>query len=175
MGVDVEQPSLSWKLQDSRVGARQTAYRILVATRPLLLDSDKPDVWDSGRVHSDRSIGVAYGGPALQPETRYYWKVQVWDKDGRPYGDSDASWWETGLRDNWKASWIGYEDLEHRSIRAARPRWITNAAVASHSGDGATRHDFRLSFDLSGTVKRAALYVTGEDTAAAWINGEQLA
>jgi alpha-L-rhamnosidase len=174
MGVDAEQPSLSWKLHDPGVRARQTAYRILVATRPLLLDANKPDVWDSGRVNSDRSIGVAYGGPALLPETRYYWKVQVWDKDGKPYEDSDASWWETGLHGGWKAGWIGYEDLEHRSIRAARPRWITNSAVASYNGDGATRHDFRLSFDVSGTVKRAALYVTGEDTAAAWINGEQL-
>jgi alpha-L-rhamnosidase len=131
-------------------------------------------VWDSGRISSSQSIGVTYAGPALLPEARYYWKVEVWDKDGKPYADSDPSWWETGLHDNWKASWIGYEDLERRSIRAARPRWITNAAVPSYSGDRATQHDFRLSFNIPGAVKRAALYVTGEDTAAAWINGEQL-
>lgn len=174
MGVDVERPHLSWKLHDPRVGAKQTAYRILVARQSHLLDIDKPDVWDSGRVNSDQSIRVTYGGPALLPETRYYWKVRVWDKDGRPYADSAASWWETGLQQQWQASWIGYEDLEHRSIRKARPGWITNPAVQGYRGDGATQHDFRLSFNLSGTVKRAALYVTGEDTAGAWVNGEQI-
>jgi alpha-L-rhamnosidase len=174
MGVDTERPNLSWKLHDPRVGAKQTAYRILVATRLLLLDSGKADVWESGRVNSDRSVGVAYGGPALQPETRYYWKVEVWDKDGKPYEDSETSWWETGLHDDWKATWIGYEDLERRSIRAARPRWITNPAVPAHTGDAATQHDFRLTFNVPTAVKRAVLYVTGQDTAAAWINGEQL-
>jgi alpha-L-rhamnosidase len=117
---------------------------------------------------------VAYGGPALSPETRYYWKVQVWDKDGRPYEDSASSWWETGLQGKWQAKWIGYEDLEHRSIRAARPGWITNPAVQGYTGDGATQHDFRLSFHVPRAVKRAALYVTGEDTAAAWVNGQQI-
>ena len=174
IGVDAERPSLSWDLHDSRTGAKQTAYRIVVASQSRLLDSGKPDVWDSGRVESDQSAGVAYGGPTLHPETRYYWKVRVWDKDGKPYAESDASWWETGLGDNWKASWIGYEDLEHRSIRAARPGWITNASVPSYKGDGAARHDFRLAFNVPGAVKRAALYVTGEDTAAAWINGKQI-
>ena len=73
--------SFSWKLQDGRIGAKQTAYRILVARDPDILKKGNADVWDSGRVESDRSIGVAYGGPNLAPETRYYWRVQVWDKD----------------------------------------------------------------------------------------------
>src|SRR6201999_1360653 len=34
--------------------------------------------------------------------------------------------------------------------------------------------NFRLSFDIPGAIKRAALYVTGEDSAGAWINGEQI-
>jgi alpha-L-rhamnosidase len=174
LGVDTERPTLSWKLHDSRLGASQTGYRILVASGPLLLSSGKPDVWDSGHVTSDQSVGVVYGGPTLLPETRYYWQVQVWDKDGKPYQKSAASWWETGLHGKWQANWIGYEDLERRSIRAARPGWITNPAVPTYKGDGATQHDFRLSFSVPDSIKRAVLYVTGEDSAAAWINGEQI-
>ena len=37
-----------------------------------------------------------------------------------------------------------------------------------------SRHDFRLGFDLAQPVKRAVLYVTGKDTAAAWVNGKQV-
>jgi alpha-L-rhamnosidase len=71
----------SWQLQDDGFAARQTAYRIEVATKPSLL-SGKPDVWDSGRIPSDKSFGVAYGGPQLAASTRYYWRVQLWNATG---------------------------------------------------------------------------------------------
>ena len=83
--LDTPQPQLSWELQDHRFAARQTAYQLQVATKSESLLSGKADVWDSGRVSSDKSVGVAYAGPALKPEQRYYWRVKVWDKDGKPY------------------------------------------------------------------------------------------
>src|SRR5262249_59811794 len=64
LGVDVERPRLSWQLHDARDGARQTAYQIQVASSVSLL-SVKPDVWDSGKVASDRSQGISYAGPPL--------------------------------------------------------------------------------------------------------------
>src|SRR4051812_33636488 len=83
LGIDSQQPKFSWKLQDSRQSARQTAYQMQVASNPKSLNGDKADVWDSGRVVSDQSVGIPYGGPALQPTTRYYWRVRVWDQDGK--------------------------------------------------------------------------------------------
>ena len=176
IGDDTKQPLFSWKLQDGRIGAKQTAYTILVAKDPGLLRRGNADVWNSGRVESDRSLGVAYGGPALAPETRYYWRVQVWDKDGKPYPASDVSWWETGLLNasNWLGEWIGYEDIEQRSLRDAGAIWITNPAVPNYRGNTDTRHDFRLTVDVAPTVKRAVLYVTGQDTASVWINSKQI-
>lgn len=176
LGIDTRQPLLSWKLQDIRRGARQTAYRIFVASSPDLLAKGRADVWTSERVASDRSIDVPYSGPALEPEKRYYWRVQVWDKDGRPYPVSDISRWETGLFDsaNWHAQWIGYEDAEHRAVRAANAAWITNTAIPNYQGTTDTRHDFRLSFELPKAVRSATLYATGEDTASAWVNGKQV-
>jgi len=95
LGIDSGQPLLSWQLQDTGFGARQTAYRIGVASTPTLLSGDKPDVWDSGRIASDKSVGVVYAGPELAASKRYYWRVEVWDKYGKPYPASDVSWWET--------------------------------------------------------------------------------
>lgn len=176
LGDDDAKPLLSWKLQDGRIGARQTAYRIQVASDPQKLASGHPNIWDSGRIASDRSLDVAYGGPALQPETRYYWRVQVWDRYGRAYPLSDVTWWETGLMSPaaWQGQWIGYEDREQRSIREADTQWVTNPPVSEYHARGASRHDFRLRFDVPGSVKHASLYVTGEDTAAAWMNGAQI-
>ena len=55
----------------------QTAYRLLVASSPELLNKNQADVWDSGEVRSDASVWINYQGPALQPNKRYYWKVSV--------------------------------------------------------------------------------------------------
>lgn len=176
LGVDSRQPLLSWKLEDSRRGARQTAYRVLVADSPAMLAKNAGNVWDSGSVKSGQSVGVVYAGPALEPEKRYYWRVQVWDKDGKPYPASETSWWETGLIKpaNWRAQWIGYEDPEHAAVRAAKAEWVTNPAVPDYKGNGNTHHELRLAFDLPRQVESATLYTTGEDTVAAWVNGRQV-
>lgn len=173
LGDDTKTPLLSWKLDDRRIGAKQTAYRIFVASTLKLVAGDHPDIWDSGRVVSDRTVDVAYGGPQLKPEKRYYWRVQSWDMQGKAYPASDASWWETGLLDqsNWTGKWIGYEDAEQVSLRAAHAQWVTNPSISVGQEKGPTRHDFRLRFEVSSGVKRAVLYVTGEDTVTAWISG----
>ncbi len=176
LGIDSKQPLFSWQLQDASVGARQTSYEIKIATKSALLNSGKPDVWDSGVVKSERSVGVAYAGPALAPQQRYYWRVEVWGKDGKPYPASDASWWETGLMDsaNWQAKWIGYEEQESKSVREGGAQWITNDGDDNYKGQGSSQHDFRLGFDVSAPVKRAVLYATGKDTVSAWVNGKQV-
>jgi alpha-L-rhamnosidase len=176
LGLDDAKPRLSWQLRDSRDGARQTAYEVEVATKAALLAAGKADVWDSGKVASDRSVGVVYAGPELAAERRYYWRVKVWDKDGKPYPVSEASWWETGLMAsaNWQGKWIGYETEEERRVRESGAVWVTNPPVEDAKGGSPTRHDFRLGFDLAQPVKRAVLYVTGRDTAAAWVNGKQV-
>ncbi len=84
LGIDSKNPMLSWQLQDARIGARQTAYQIQIASGTDLLTAGKPDIWDSGRVESDQSAGVSYAGPPLIAEKRYFWRVKVWDKDGKP-------------------------------------------------------------------------------------------
>ncbi|HKV79736.1 MAG TPA: family 78 glycoside hydrolase catalytic domain [Candidatus Sulfotelmatobacter sp.] len=176
LGIDSKAPMLSWRLRDDRFGARQTAYEIQVASSSELLAAGKPDVWDSGRLESDQSAGVSYAGPALIAEKRYFWRVKVWDKDGKPYPVSDASWWETGLRDasEWRGKWIGREEREHRRVREADAAWVTNPKVENFQASGDTHHDLRLVFEVSKTVKIADLFVTGENTAAAWLNGKQV-
>jgi alpha-L-rhamnosidase len=175
LGIDSPKPMLSWRLQDDSRGAKQTAYEIFVYVKQPTTALTKPDVWDSGRVASSTSTGVPYGGPDLQPEKRYFWRVQVWDKDGKPYPISDTAWWETGLlsQSNWQGKWIGYEDAELHSIRESGAMWITNPATQeSESND--TYHDFRLAFSLDQPVQTAALYATGADATTAWINGQEV-
>lgn len=164
LGLDAKQLQLSWQLHDARIGAHQTAYDIQVATKPALLAAGKADVWDSGRVASGSSVDVAYAGPALEAQTRYYWRVLVWDKDGKSYPASGMSWWETGLMSqaNWQAKWIGYEEKEELSVRQSGAEWITNPGQDNFKTTGETHHAFRFGFDIEKPVRHAALLCNRE-------------
>lgn len=75
-------PTLGWVVPGKQKNTLQTAYRIQVASSPELLKKDKPDVWDSGKTLDRNSTTVVYGGPDLQPDRVYYWKVKTWDNYG---------------------------------------------------------------------------------------------
>ena len=108
LGIDVKQPRFSWVLEHSQRGEKQTAYQLLVATRPELLARDQGDAWDSGKISSEHSTQVVYGGKGLESGGSYYWKVRTWDAQGRTSAYSLPARFEMGLRsaDEWKAQWI---------------------------------------------------------------------
>jgi hypothetical protein len=93
LGIDVPHPRLSWVLQSSERGQYQTAYQILVASDPNPLDSDRGDLWDSGKRDSDQCTQLEYAGKALDSRRRCYWKVRVWDRNHKP-----SEWRDGGLR-----------------------------------------------------------------------------
>jgi alpha-L-rhamnosidase len=114
LGIDARRPRLSWivdaRAGDSPVrGRKQTAYRILVASLPARLEADEGDLWDSGRVESGVTTGIAYAGRLLVSGARCHWKVRLWDQDGRATAWSEPAAWSMGLLDprDWQAQWIG--------------------------------------------------------------------
>src|SRR5215470_14554445 len=48
LGLDEPHPRLSWRLESTQRGERQTAYEILVASELGKIDS--PDLWDSEKI-----------------------------------------------------------------------------------------------------------------------------
>jgi hypothetical protein len=115
LGIDDTHPSLNWQLRSSFHDERQSAYRVLVATTPDRLAPGRADVWDSGRVTSDASVGVGYAGPALASAQRYYWTVQVWDAEGHASAWAPTAWWEMGLLQtaDWHgAQWVSPDTAE---------------------------------------------------------------
>ena len=110
LGLDVGAPRLDWRLvrrQDSR-GDAQSAYQVQVATSEARLRRGRPDLWDTGMTPSSQNIGIKYAGVALRPGQRAYWRVRVWDQEGRVSPYSAPAWWEAGLLEqgNWAAKWI---------------------------------------------------------------------
>ena len=107
-GIDVTQPGLSWVIESTHRGDHQTAYQVLVASSPELLDQNQGDLWDSGRVKSGESIQIEYAGKPLASRMRCHWKVRVWDQDGQASGWSSPAQWTMGLLQaaDWSAKWI---------------------------------------------------------------------
>ena len=112
VAIDTRAPRFSWSLTPSRPvarGERQTAYRILAASSPERLRSGGADLWDSGMVRSAETIQVEYKGRPLRSFERCWWRVGVWDQEGRGPVWSDPAQWGMGplQRSDWKARWIG--------------------------------------------------------------------
>jgi alpha-L-rhamnosidase len=171
IGIDSPKPHLSWRNESTERNWRQTAYRILVATSPQLLESGKADVWDSGRVASADSVNIPFAGKRLESGRRYYWTVEVWDHRGRP-GRAAPAWWEMGLLEpsDWKAKWISRQDLEEEQDRNSI-RWVWIPGQDPLSPGAAGPAEFRVAFQVKQPVRNAALYLLARSPMKATVNG----
>ena len=110
LGIDNTSPRLSWKLkQENPVrGQKQTAYQVLVASNLENLENNKCDVWDSGKVVSNQSVNNTYQGNPLESAKEYFWKVKIWDKDGKVSHWSPPAKFSMGLlqQTDWQGDWI---------------------------------------------------------------------
>lgn len=112
VGVDPDAVSFAWHLVDSRRGAHQTAYRILVSRTAHPKPGSRDLLWD-GSARSARQAFVAYAGGRLTSDTEYWWTVQTTSAARGAGSAADVSAFAapqrfvTGLRDaDWKAKWI---------------------------------------------------------------------
>jgi hypothetical protein len=142
LGIDVDQPRLSWFSVQSARGWRQTAYRILAASTPENLRKDAGDLWDSGKVNSGQSTWVAYAGKPLTYGMRAYWKVRVWDGANRALPWSGQAMWSMGPRPaDWKARWIGEPRPE--GVREGTPLpfpWLRKTVTLASKPERATAY-----------------------------------
>ena len=73
LGIEAEGVRFAWQMDSTVVGAKQSAYQIKV------FSEEGDEVWDSGKVESDKSTGIACGG-SIAERSRYRWEVTVWDQ-----------------------------------------------------------------------------------------------
>lgn len=151
IGLDAPSPRLSWELKSSLRAQRQTAYQVIVASSPDALAREQADLWDTGRIDSQEQNQIAYSGQPLVSHQVCYWKVRVWNQDGRESGWSDSSSWSMGVvrPEDWKGKWIT-SDLD---------------------GSGAMPL-FRKEFSIDKPVRRAIAYVCGLGVHEFRVNGK---
>ncbi|RMG58389.1 MAG: alpha-L-rhamnosidase [Bacteroidetes bacterium] len=161
MGLESAHPRFSWQVRDPRRGAVQAAYQVQVATSEAALQTEKDLIWDSGQQPSDQSLWVPYSGPALEPGTRYAWRVRSWDRQGQASPWSETGWWESGLLGaTWPAPWIGASDsLDHALRDPADPKLPPSVRL-------------RRSWEESQPVTAGRLYLSALGGYEATLNGQ---
>ncbi|MEH6307932.1 glycoside hydrolase family 78 protein [Olivibacter sp. CPCC 100613] len=153
IGIDKVSPRFSWKIKTNGRDIRQTAYELRVASDESELK--KGSVWQSGKVATELSVLVPFGGGELKSKTRYFWQVRVWDNKGNISPWSEVNFWETALgTSDWKAKWIQLKQ-----------------AGADHSNPSP---QFRKAFELKHAIKKARLYITSHGLYEAYINGQRI-
>jgi alpha-L-rhamnosidase len=152
IGIDNPNPRLTWRIEDNRKGARQSAYRIIVGTDSLEVLTGKGGIWDSGKMDSDRQL-VAYKGNNLTPFTKYYWKVTVWDA-WKNESVSGIQFFETGMMGtgNWQGNWIS----DGKDIHYLPAPY------------------FRKKFEAGKEIASARVYITVAGLYELYINGEKI-
>lgn len=162
LGLDEPHPRLSWALRTETLGARQTAYHLRVASSAALLENGEADLWDTGRVESNRSIQHAYRGEELTAGQACYWQVEVWNEAGKSVVSPVASW-SMGMmgRSDW-AQWI------------AAPSEVFERDPEATAGDLTTPSTpilYRKQFELPQGVRRATVYATARGLFELRLNG----
>jgi len=129
----------------------QTGYQILVSSSKQLLEKDNGDLWDSGKVTSDETAQIEYGGKPLVSREQCFWKVRAWDRSGANGEWSSIAEWQMGLltTNDWTASWIS----------AQRPETVPY---------------LRKTFEVKSSVRKAVLYVSALGLYEANINGHRV-
>src|SRR5215469_10770898 len=175
LAIDAMVPHLSWQSDSTERNWHQSAYQILVASSQEQLAAGHADVWDSGKVSSDESVGIAYGGPKLESRKRYYWSVRVWDKAGKSAQSSQPAWWETGLlhKEDWGAKWITWTNPEEVPDRAGI-RWIWVAGQDALAMAPKTSAEFRMTVDVPERPREAALFLLARGDFVAKVNGDEV-
>ncbi len=171
LGIDMARPTFSYILTSEEKNKYQSAYRIKVATSVAGLKS--PDMWDSGKVYSDKTSWIEYGGKALSSTSEYFFCVTVWDEEDSESEQSEISHFETAFLDlsMFYAKWIAGtkpnsphlgKGISAESLAPAPPKTVINSLPAFAK-------EFSLKENVS--IKKARIYASGLGMFSLEING----
>ena len=143
LGIDNPNPRLSWQVADTSASERsqsETAYEIQVASSIALLNSNSPDLWDTGEIISSQPFGVAYAGKTLTSVEQVFWRVRIWDVNSQASAWSHIATWTMGLLN--ATDWLG--------------GWFVPASAAQ-----TPLPIFRRQFTVPAGLQRAIIFICG--------------
>ncbi|MDB6025486.1 MAG: hypothetical protein JWM68_1709, partial [Verrucomicrobiales bacterium] len=77
--IRADKPRFGWIVNDTRRGAKQSAYQIILSASSDAIKQNRGDLWDSGKMISSQSVDVPFAGDSLVSSKTYFWRVRTWD------------------------------------------------------------------------------------------------
>ncbi len=150
-----EYPRLTWQVTSKERNQRQTAYHLLIASSREQLASGKGDLLDSGTVKTNTtavSLAMRWEPTATG---EIWWKVRVWDKDGK------ASGWSSPAM---------FEDNSALEAALAQAKWIGRTEDKTQTPAPL----FRKTFEIGEKITSAKIAICGLGYHELRINGKKV-
>jgi alpha-L-rhamnosidase len=172
LAVEVSQPRLSWIMESSENGQKQTAYQIIAT------DNAGGTLWDSGKKDSDQSIDIKYEGKMPASGQRVNWKVNVWDAKSNML-TSETAFFDAGLaKADWKAKWVGvkFDDKREKNFDGLLSKWIWYPEKNSNKDQPQGYRYFTRTIKIENPADllRASFMFTIDDSGELFINGTRV-
>ncbi|WP_418262452.1 glycoside hydrolase family 78 protein [Flavobacterium faecale] len=182
VAVVLTQPRLSWQLVSNELNVSQKAYQILVASSETVLQNNEGDIWDSGKVNSSQSQLVSYKGKELKSETKYFWKVKVWNQKSKASNWSETAFFRTiADRKDLNPTWIGAITKanshlpEGRNYHTATFKREKKLALINAADSLATRSILmRKEFEIKKEIQEAMVCISGLGHYELTLNGKKI-
>ncbi len=152
LDIETQHPRFSWTLESDQRGVTQKSYEIIVSDDCNSISEKEGNVWESGTIHSDETINIAYNGRTLKSNSTYYWRLRIVTNTNEEYW-SQPAFFHTALLDSsdWKAG------------------WVTSKTAIVHASPL-----FRKEFSVEKKVKSAYAYVTACGYYELYLNGQKV-
>ncbi len=180
LGIETQVPRFSWQIYSSKRNFIQSSYEVLVADSPGLLNENKGNIWNSGKMDSSESILIPFSGNELKSETTYYWKVRIWDQQGNVSEWSPINRFSMGLltpTDWGEACWISLEKDKSGEIITTGIHGIGEANRIFPPEQKIGMYNlpqFRKEFEIKQPLKQAIAYVSGLGHFNMFLNGKKV-
>lgn len=175
LAINTTEPQFSWRASSFGRGFMQSAYRIQVAEDAATLDKGRGLVWDE-RVKSASSLHVPYGGRKLEAGKTYFWRVCIYDAEGKASPWSEVQRFSVGLLSpkDWDgAQWIAMEELPD-SLRIVPGQEFNKLKIGDRKTALNRLPQFRREVEVRKPVKQALVYVSGLGQFEMMLNGEKV-
>jgi alpha-L-rhamnosidase len=148
------QPEFSWAVPD--ISSKQSAYQIIIATNIQKLNEKQADVWNSGKIISNRSAEIEFNNGQLKKNTKYFWKVRIWGIKDKPTEFSPVQEFTTG-------AFSGYQTTSNKiTSELIKPRVFTKLSNSHYFIDFGKDAFGTLVLKISPTQKDSITIHLGE-------------
>ena len=114
LAIGVDKPSFGWQLITDKRDVYQKAWQIQISSSKPINQQNQPDIWDSGKVYSEKMFGIMPDYIDFKSGRTYWWRVKVWTNSGYCTSWSTPSCFTMGIlkESDWKALWVTAESDE---------------------------------------------------------------